>query len=74
MAVVGPLLRNPVVRRDGTAYSRALASPQTYELRPTRDGWLVVVDEKLLTCCKTLPEANLALIRAHARHISARIG
>jgi hypothetical protein len=74
VAVVGPLLRNPVVRRDGTEYSRALAFPHTYELRPSPDGWLVVVDEKLLTYYKTLPEANLALIRAHARHISARIG
>jgi hypothetical protein len=74
VAVVGPLLRNPVVRRDGSAYSGALASPHTYELRPTRDRWLVVVDEELRTYCKTLPEANLVLIRAHARHTSARIG
>jgi hypothetical protein len=73
VAVVGPLVRNPVARRDGTAFSGALASPHTYELRPTRDGWLVVVDEKLLAYCKTLPEANLALIRAHASHTSARI-
>jgi hypothetical protein len=49
------------------------ASPHVYELRPTGDGWLVVIDDEVLTFCQTLQEANLALIEAHASHTSASI-
>ena len=71
MAVVGPLLSDPVGRRDGAAHPDAMARSHTYELRPTRDGWLLVVDQKLLRRFDSLPEANLALIGARARHASA---
>jgi hypothetical protein len=73
VAGVGPLFRDPVARRDEKAFPDAQMFPHTYELRPTDDGWLVIVDNKQLAHCKTLPEANLALIHAHAKHSSARI-
>jgi hypothetical protein len=73
VAIVQPLLRNPAARRDRKAFSEGPTSPHTYELRPTSDGWLVLIDERLLAHCATLPQANLALIQAHARHTSASI-
>jgi hypothetical protein len=73
VASVGPLFRNPPARRQRKGSSDAQPTPHTYELRPTSDGWLVLVDEKLIGHCKTLPEANLALIQARARHTSVSI-
>jgi hypothetical protein len=66
LAVGGELFRQRTVRRRAGASAPALNPSHTYELRRTSEGWLLLVDDKLVRQCNTLPEANLALIAARA--------
>jgi hypothetical protein len=68
LSVGGTLFR--VGWGNAAARSPATTSSDTYELRRTPGGWLLMVDEKLIMHCNTLPEANLALIAARAAHRS----
>jgi hypothetical protein len=66
LAVGGELFRQRAVRSNAGARAPAVKPLHTYELRRTSDGWLLLVDDKMVKQCHTLPEANLALIAARA--------
>lgn len=71
MSVGGELFRQRVVRSNAGARAPAIAKSHTYELRRTDDGWVLLVDDRIVKHCITLPEANLALIAARAAHTRA---
>jgi hypothetical protein len=72
LAVGGQIFRQRAAGTSAAAAAPAVDSSHTYELRRTTEGWLLLVDDKLVKQCNTLPEANLALIAARAGDTPAR--
>ncbi len=68
MAIGGTVFGQRAVRNRVRPRSLKVATSHTYELRRVLDGWLLIVDEQAQMRCRTLPEANLALIGARAAH------
>jgi hypothetical protein len=71
VSVGGELFRQRVARSNARARVPAIAKSHTYELRRTGNGWLLLVDNRMVKHCATLPEANLALIAVRSAHSGA---
>ena len=72
MAVGGGLFNDRTVGRRTDSRAPATPAIHTYELRRTTRGWLLLVDDKVVQQCATLPEANLALIAARTADAAPR--
>ena len=71
LAVGGQIFRQRTAGTSAAAAAPVVDSSHTYELRRTTEGWLLLVDDKMVKKCATLPEANLALIAARSAYAAA---